>query len=75
MEKFKVNKHLSKDKQTAINDHQHVATVGEKVMVEIPTGFKFGNVKYTGPTEFSPGEWIGVSLEQPANEYVVGFGY
>ena len=44
-------------------------------MVEIPTGFKFGNVKYTGPTEFSPGEWIGVALEQPANEYVVGFGY
>ena len=26
-------------------------------------------------TEFAPGEWIGVALEQPAGEYVVEFGY
>ena len=44
-------------------------------MVEISTGLKFGNVKFTGSTEFAPGEWNGVALEQPAGEYVVEFGY
>lgn len=39
-------------------------SVGDKVMVE-SNGFKFGIIKFIGPTEFSAGEWVGVALEKP----------
>ena len=59
----------------AVANNQPACTVGEKVMVETPNGFKFGNVKFVGPTEFAPGEWIGVALERPSGECIMGFGY
>ena len=47
-------------------------TVGEKVMVDTPNGFKFGKVKFVGSTEFAPGELIGVALERPTGELLRG---
>ena len=65
---------LSSSQQLAAADdkvanNQPACTVGEKVMVETPNGFKFGNVKFVGPTEFAAGEWIGVALERPNGEW------
>ena len=51
----------------APSDHPP-CTLGEKVMVETSVGFKFGKVKFIGPTEFSAGEWIGIALERPLGE-------
>ena len=47
---------------------QPPCTIGEKIMVETPNGFKFGKVKFIGPTEFAAGEWIGIALERPTGE-------
>ena len=47
---------------------QPPCTVGEKIMVDTPNGFKFGKVKFIGPTEFAAGEWIGIALERPTGE-------
>ena len=46
-------------------DDHPPCTLGEKVMVETSLGYKFGKVKFIGPTEFSAGEWIGVALDRP----------
>ena len=51
----------------APSDHPP-CTLGEKIMVETSVGFKFGKVKFIGPTEFSAGEWIGIALERPLGE-------
>ena len=48
----------------APSDHP-TCTLGEKIMVETSVGFKFGKVKFIGPTEFSAGECIGIALERP----------
>ena len=56
------------NRQAVANNQPAACTVGEKVMVETPNGFKFGDVKFVGPTEFAPGEWIGVALERPKGE-------
>ena len=48
----------------APSDHPP-CTLGEKIMVETSVGFKFGKVKFIGPTEFSAGECIGIALERP----------
>ena len=58
---------------TSLSEERHAAdqppcTVGEKIMVETPNGFKFGKVKFIGPTEFAAGEWIGIALERPTGE-------
>ena len=37
-------------------------------MVDTQNSFKFGKVKFVGPTEFAAGEWIGVALERPTGE-------
>ena len=55
------------DRQTVTSD-QPPCTVGEKVMVDTPNGFKFGKVKFVGSTEFAAGEWIGVALERQSGE-------
>ena len=52
----------------AVANDQPPCTVGEKVMVDTPNGFKFGKVKFVGSTEFAAGEWIGVALERPAGK-------
>ena len=46
-------------------ENQPACTVGEKVMIETPSGFKFGNIKFVGQTDFAADEWIGVALERP----------
>ena len=61
----------AEDNRQATANSQPACSVGEKVMVETPNGFKFGNVKFVGPTEFAPGEWIGVSLERPNGKGVM----
>ena len=57
----------AEEQQTMAYD-QSPCTVGEKVMVDTPNGFKFGKVKFVGSTEFAAGEWIGVALERPSGE-------
>jgi len=54
----------TEEHSVAPNDHPP-CTLGEKIMVETSVGFKFGKVKFIGPTEFSAGEWIGIALERP----------
>ena len=60
---------------TAEANNQPSCTVGEKVMVDTPSGFKFGKVKFVGSTEFAAGEWIGVALERPNGKFVVCLHY
>ena len=60
---------------TAEANNQPSCTVGEKVMVDTPIGFKFGKVKFVGSTEFAAGEWIGVALERPNGKFVVCLHY
>ena len=57
----------AEERQTMAYD-QPPCTVGEKVMVDTPNGFKFGKVKFVGSTEFAAGEWIGVALERQSGE-------
>lgn len=53
------------EEPSTITYSQPFCNVGEKVMVTTASGFfKFGIVKFVGLTEFAPGEWIGVALEQ-----------
>ena len=58
---------MPEERHTAAVD-QPPCTIGEKIMVETPNGFKFGKVKFIGPTEFAAGEWIGLALERPTGE-------
>ena len=37
--------------------------VGDFVIVDLNKGYKMGVVKYVGVTEFAPGDWIGVALD------------
>ena len=60
----------AEERQTIAND-QPSCSVGEKVMVDTPNGFKFGKVKFIGPTEFAAGEWIGVALERPTGKFAL----
>ena len=60
---------------TAEANNQPSCTVGEKVMVDTPIGFKFGKVKFVGTTEFAAGEWIGVALERQSGKFVVCLHY
>ncbi|CAG0894718.1 unnamed protein product [Darwinula stevensoni] len=39
--------------------------LGDRVMVTSTTGTKVGFLRYLGPTEFAPGEWAGVELDDP----------
>ena len=66
---------LSSSVATAEANNQPPCTVGEKVMVDTPRGFKFGKVKFIGSTEFAAGEWIGVALERPNGKFVVCLYY
>jgi len=59
-------------KEIAITSDQPPCAVGEKIMVDTPNGFKFAKIKFIGPTEFAQGEWIGVALERPAGEFIMG---
>ena len=56
------------ERHTVTGDQPPCCTVGEKVMVDTPNGFKFGKVKFVGSTEFAAGEWIGVALERQSGE-------
>ena len=42
--------------------------VTSQVIVDTSSGYKLGVVKYVGVTDFSPGEWIGISLDRPYGE-------
>ena len=44
--------------------------VGDLVMVDLANGYKMGVVKFVGTTEFQPGDWIGVALDQPKGMYL-----
>ena len=62
----------SEDEQTVLVAHKKSScSVGEKVMVDTPNGFKFGKVKFIGPTVFAAGEWIGVALERPTGKFAM----
>lgn len=41
--------------------------IGERVIVRssAPTGSKAGVLRFIGTTEFAPGEWCGVELDDP----------
>lgn len=48
--------------------------IGERVIVSSSQGSKTGVLKYVGTTEFAPGEWCGVELDEPVgkNDGAVG---
>ena len=56
------------EERHTVTSDQPPCTVGEKVMVDTPNGFKFGKVKFVGSTEFAAGEWIGVALERQSGK-------
>ena len=39
--------------------------IGERVIVSSSQGSKTGVLRYMGTTEFAPGEWCGVELDEP----------
>jgi dynactin complex subunit len=39
--------------------------LGERVIVSSSQGSKTGFLRYIGTTEFAPGEWCGVELDEP----------
>nr|XP_034182737.1 restin homolog isoform X2 [Osmia lignaria] len=39
--------------------------IGDRVIVSSSQGSKTGVLRYMGPTEFAPGEWCGVELDDP----------
>ncbi|XP_065186816.1 kinesin-like protein KIF13B isoform X2 [Sycon ciliatum] len=43
--------------------------VGDLVMVDLANGYKMGVVKFVGTTDFQPGDWIGVALDQPKGKH------
>ena len=58
--------------EATAND-QPPCALGEYVVVETKNnGSQFGNVEFVGQTYFASGEWIGVALEQPKGEYLMG---
>ena len=73
---------LSKILQWYISDHSVVLTedtdsfiIGERVWVG---GTKPGQIAYIGETQFAPGDWAGIVLDDPigiisTNEYLTGF--
>ena len=59
----------AEERHTPTVTDQSPCSVGEKIMVDTPSGFKFGKVKFVGSTEFAAGEWIGIALERPNGEW------
>lgn len=39
--------------------------MGDRVIIKSTQGSKVGTVRYMGFTEFAPGEWVGVELDDP----------
>ena len=48
---------------------RHFSFSHPQVMVEVNGSFRMGVVKFTGETEFAPGDWVGVALERPLGQY------
>lgn len=46
--------------------------IGERVWVG---GTKPGQIAYIGETQFAPGEWAGIVLDEPIGNYTVFFVY
>lgn len=39
--------------------------LGDRVIIKSGQGSKVGTVRFMGVTEFAPGEWVGVELDEP----------
>lgn len=39
--------------------------MGDRVIIKSTQGSKVGTVRYIGATQFAPGEWCGVELDDP----------
>ncbi|XP_063931226.1 restin homolog isoform X2 [Zophobas morio] len=39
--------------------------IGDRVIIKSTQGSKIGTVRYMGLTDFAPGEWVGVELDDP----------
>ncbi|CAG9817430.1 unnamed protein product [Phaedon cochleariae] len=39
--------------------------LGDRVIIKSSQGSKVGTVRFMGTTEFAPGEWVGVELDEP----------
>lgn len=47
---------------------QRELRLGDRVIVSSSQGSKTGVLRYLGITEFAPGEWCGVELDEPVGK-------
>ncbi|XP_057665093.1 restin homolog isoform X3 [Diorhabda carinulata] len=50
---------------TSAASHAIDYKIGDRVIIKSSQGSKVGTVRYMGATEFAPGDWVGVELDDP----------
>lgn len=54
--------------QTPISKGNSELKIGDRVIISSGQGSKLGVLKYRGSTQFAPGEWCGIELDDPVGK-------